>query len=151
MTMAGQGTPEDVMRSLNFAQDVSKEIKQANYQMDRVELKRLLAELTAAIASSKMELSLLQGVCEARDNELIRLNEALVYKGNLRRRGDGYYKSIDGRPYGQPYCSYCWEGNQKLIHLHNRILSKDVRVCPHCKNEYQAMRTPFLEAEGYTA
>ena len=87
--MPGQGTPEDVMRSLNFAQDVSKEIKQANYQMDRVELKRLLAELTAAIASSKMELSLLQGVCDARDKELIRLNEALVYKGNLRRRGDG--------------------------------------------------------------
>lgn len=148
--MPGQGTVEDVLRSLNFAQDVGKQIKDANYSLERIELKQLLAELTAAIASSKMELSLLAGVCEARDAELIRMNEALVYKGNLRRRGDGYYKTVDGRPYGQPYCSCCWERDQKLIHLHSRILSKDVRVCPHCKNEYQALRTPYLEAEGYT-
>ncbi len=148
--MPGQGSVEDVMRSLNFAQDVSKQIKEANYQMDRIELKRLLAEMTAAVASSKMELSLLQGVCEARDAELIRLNEALVYRGNLRRRGDGYYKTLDGRPYGQPYCSYCWEHDNKLLHLHSRILSKDVRICPCCKNEYQAIRTPYLEAEGYS-
>lgn len=146
--MPGQGTVEDVLRSLNFAQDVGKQIKDADYRLDKTELKQLLAELTAAIASSKMELSLLQGVCEARDAELIRLNEMLVYKGNLRRRGDGYYKTLDGRPYGQPYCSYCWENGQKLLHLHNRILSKEVRVCPGCKNEYQAARTPYLEADG---
>ena len=146
--MPGQGTVEDVLRSLNFAQDVGKQIKEANYQLDKTDLKRLLADLTAAIASGKMELSLLQGVCEARDAELIRLNEMLVYKGNLRRRGDGYYKTLDGRPYGQPYCSYCWENSQKLLHLHSRILSKDVRICPGCKNEYQAARTPYLEADG---
>ncbi|MFY9180485.1 MAG: hypothetical protein WAO12_12010, partial [Venatoribacter sp.] len=119
-----------------------------NFMMDKTALKTLLADLTAAIASSKMELSLLQGVCEARDKELIRLNEALVFKGNLRRRGDGYYKTVDQRPFGQPYCSYCWEAGQKQIHLHNKIFTRDVRVCPCCKNEYQASRTPFLEADG---
>ncbi|MCD8522079.1 MAG: hypothetical protein LRY66_06875 [Saccharospirillaceae bacterium] len=146
--MPGQGTVEDVLRSLNFAQDVGKQIRDAGYVLDKTELKRLLAELTSAVASSKMELALLQGVCEARDEELIRLHEALVYKGNLRRRGDGYYKTLDGRPYGQPYCSYCWESKQQLLHLHSRILSKDIRICPGCKNEYQAIRTPYLEADG---
>ena len=143
--MPGQGTVEDVMRSLNFAQKVGQRIKEANYQLEKPELKMLLADLTAAIASSKMELSLLQGVCEARDAEILRLHEMSLYRGNLRRRGDGYYKTLDGRPYGQPYCSYCWESEQKLLHLHNRILSRDVRVCPQCKNEYQAIRTPFLD------
>lgn len=144
--MPGQGTVEDVMRSLSFAQKVGQRIKEANYQLEKPELKMLLADLTAAIASSKMELSMLQGVCEARDAEILRLHEMSLYRGNLRRRGDGYYKTLDGRPYGQAYCSYCWESEQKLLHLHNRILSRDVRVCPHCKNEYQAIRTPFLEA-----
>ncbi|QQD21057.1 hypothetical protein GJQ55_04805 [Venatoribacter cucullus] len=146
--MPGQGTVEDVVRCLNFAQDVGKQIKAAGYQLEKADMKMLLADLTAAVASAKMELSLLQGVCEARDAELIRMNEVLVFKGNLRRRGDGYYKTLDGRPYGQPYCSYCWEGSQKLLHLHSKILSRDVRVCPGCKNEYQAARTPYLEADG---
>src|SRR5690606_26730315 len=90
--MPGQGTVEDVVRCLNFAQDVGKQIKAAGYQLEKADMKMLLADLTAAVASAKMELSLLQGVCEARDAELIRLNEMLVFKGNLRRRGDGYYK-----------------------------------------------------------
>lgn len=150
--MAGQGTVEDVMRSLNYAQKVGARIKEARYQLEKPELKMLLADLTAAIANSKMELSLLQGVCEARDAEILRLHEVSLYRGNLRRRGDGYYKTLEGgRPYGQAYCSYCWESESKMLHLHNKIFSRDVRVCPHCKNEYQAVRTPFLEATGVTA
>ena len=93
-----------------------------------------------------MELSLLQDVIEEKDAELIRMHEAIVYRGNLKRRGDGYYKTLDGRPFGQPYCSYCWEKDSQLFHLHNKILSRDTRTCPHCKNEFQAVRTPFLEA-----
>lgn len=148
--MSGKGSVEDVMRSLQYAQDIGKRIKDARYDMNKADLKYLLADLTSAIASSKMELSLLQNVCEARDAELYRMNDVLLYKGNLRRRGDGYYKTLDGRPYGQPYCSYCWESDFKMLHLHNRILSKDVRLCPCCKNEYQAIRTPFLESSGIT-
>lgn len=146
--MPAQGTVEDVLRCLNAAQETAKKIKEANYQLDKADMKMLLADITAAVATGKMELSLLQGVCEARDAELIRLNELLQYRGNLRRRGDGYYKTLEGRPYGQPYCSYCWEGKQQLLHLHNKIFSKDVRICPNCKNEYQAARTPYLEADG---
>src|SRR5690606_187093 len=109
--MPGQGTVEDVVRCLNFAQDVGKQIKAASYALGNAERKMLEDDLAAAGAAPKMELSLLQGVCEARHAELIRMNEVLVFKGNFRRRGDGYYKTLDGRPYGQPYCSYCWEGS----------------------------------------
>jgi hypothetical protein len=146
--MSGQGRVEDVLRSINFAQEIGRRIKDAGYELGKAELKTLLADLTSAIASSKMELSLLQGVCQARDAELVRMNEMLQYKGNLKRRGDAYYRTYDNRPYGQPYCSYCFEHDNKMLHLHSRILSKEVRVCPQCKNEYQAARTPYLEAEA---
>ena len=46
--MPGQGTVEDVVRCLNFAQDVGKQIKAANYQLEKADMKMLLADLTAA-------------------------------------------------------------------------------------------------------
>ncbi|WP_221799814.1 hypothetical protein [Oceanobacter mangrovi] len=145
--MAGQGRLSDILRSLNQANEVGFRIREAGFVLEKAELKTLLAELTGAISEAKMELGIMQGHLQDKDAELKAMGELLHAKANLRRRGDGYYKSRDGRLYGQPYCSYCWEGEQKQYHLHNRILKKDVRICPHCKNEYQAQRTPYLDAD----
>ena len=144
--MPVHGTVEAVLDTLEGAKDVARAIRQSGYLLEKSDLKRLLADLTASVSEAKMELSLLQDVIEEKDAELIRMHEAIVYRGNLKRRGDGYYKTLDGRPFGQPYCSYCWEKDSQLFHLHNKILSRDTRTCPHCKNEFQAVRTPFLEA-----
>ena len=110
-------------------------------------MKKHLTDLTAYLSVAKMELALLQESIDEKDAELLRQAEALTYRGNVKRRGDGYYRTIDNRPYGQPYCSFCWENDQKLIHLHNRVLSNDIRICPCCKNEYQTARTPYIEAD----
>lgn len=136
-----------VLRSLQTAQAVSKEIRDAGFLGNKDDLRRSLADLSGSVSEAKMQLTLLQEVLAGKDQEIQKLQLALAYRGTLRRRGDGYYKTQDGRPYGQPYCSYCWEHEQKTIHLHNKILSKDVRVCGHCKNEYLAARTPYIEAD----
>jgi hypothetical protein len=146
--MAGQGRLSDILRSLNQANEVGRMIREAGFQLDKNEMKRCLAELAGSISEAKMELGILQGHLLDKDAELKAMGELLHTKASLRRRGDAYYKSRDNRPYGQPYCSYCWENENKLIHLHNRIFKKDVRLCPHCKNEYHATRTPYLEADG---
>lgn len=145
--MPGYGKVSAVMRSLNGANDIGKHIREANFMLEKVELKRQLADLSGYISVAKMELNLLQESIEEKDSELLRQAEMLAYRGNLRRRGDAYYKTLDGRPYGQAYCSYCWEAEQKLYHLHNRVLSNDIRICPHCKNEFQFSRTPYIEAD----
>lgn len=146
--MAGQGRLSDIMRSLNQANEVGLRIRSAGFVLEKSDMKAMLAELAGSISEAKMELGILQGYLQDKDVELKTMGELLHTKANLRRRGDGYYKSREGRPYGQPYCSYCWEHEHKLMHLHNRILKKDVRICPHCKNEYQAQRTPYLEADA---
>ncbi|MGB1091302.1 MAG: hypothetical protein ACPGYX_04200 [Oceanobacter sp.] len=146
--MAGQGRLSDILRSLNQANEVGLAIRSAGFVLDKAEMKQNLAELAGAISEAKMELGILQGHLHDKDAELKAMGELLHTKSILRRRGDAYYKSREGRVYGQPYCSYCWESGQKLFHLHNRILKKDVRICPHCKNEYQAARTPYLEADA---
>jgi len=145
--MPGYGKVSAVLRSLNGASEISKSIRDANFMLERMEMKKHLADLSGYISVAKMELSLLQESIEEKDAELLRQAEALAYRGNLRRRGDAYYKTLDGRPYGQAYCSYCWEKDNKLYHLHNRVLSDDIRICPHCKNEYQNSRTPYIEAD----
>ncbi|WP_420591592.1 hypothetical protein [Bacterioplanoides sp.] len=145
--MPGYGKVSAVLRSLNGASEIGKEIRDANFILERMEMKKHLTDLTAYLSVAKMELALLQESIEEKDAELLRQAEALAYRGNVKRRGDGYYRTVDNRPYGQPYCSYCWENDQKLIHLHNRVLSNDIRICPCCKNEYQNARTPYIEAD----
>lgn len=146
--MAGQGRLSDILRSLNQANDIGLRIRSAGFVLDKPDMKACLAELAGAISEAKMELGILQGHLQDKDAELKAMGERLHTKAILRRRGDAYYKSKDNQVYGQPYCSYCWESGQKLFHLHNRIFKKDVRICPHCKNEYQAARTPFLDADS---
>ena len=145
--MPKHGQVSSVLESLNSAQRVSNRIREAQYQSDVGQLKLWLADINAAVAEAKMELSMLQGNIDFKDSELLRLNDILTNRAQLRRRGDAYYKTIDGRPYGQPFCSYCWEKDSQQFHLHNKILSKDIRQCPNCKNEYQAHRTPFFDAD----
>ncbi len=145
--MPGYGKVSAVLRSLNGASEIGKEIRDANFILERMEMKKHLTDLTAYLSVAKMELALLQESIDEKDAELLRQAEALTYRGNVKRRGDGYYRTIDNRPYGQPYCSFCWENDQKLIHLHNRVLSNDIRICPCCKNEYQTARTPYIEAD----
>lgn len=145
--MPGYGKVSAVLRSLNGAGEITKEIRDANFMLERLEMKKHLTDLSGYVSVAKMELTLLQESIDEKDKELTRLAEALAYKGNVKRRGDGYYRTFDNRPYGQPYCSYCWEQDQRLIHLHNRVLSNDIRICPHCKNEYQNARTPYIEAD----
>ena len=141
------GSVAAVLRSLRVAADVGIAVRKAGYQLPKDEMRRQLADLSGSISEAKLQLTLLQETIDEKDAELRRLNEVNAYKGSLRRRGDAYYKTYENRPFGQPYCSYCWESEQKHIHLHNKIFSKDVRVCPACKNEYQANRTPYIEAE----
>ncbi len=145
--MAKHGQVSSVAQGLRVAQAAAIRIQDANYDLDKTDLKRILADINGSIAEAKMELSLLQGHIDFKDSEILRLNDILACRSQLRRRGDAYYKTIDGRPYGQPFCSYCWEKDSAQYHLHNRVLSKDVRVCPNCKNEYQTHRTPFFDVE----
>lgn len=145
---SNRGSVEHVLRSLRAVQQVEQEIRAQGYSLDKSDLKRLLAELTGSISEAKMDLNFLQNNIGLLEYDIRRLEGKLYQKSNLRRRGDAYYKTLEsGRPYGQPFCSYCWEKDQEQYHLHNKVLNKDVRVCPHCKNEFQTVRTPYFEAD----
>ncbi|MEC9255741.1 MAG: hypothetical protein VX771_08075, partial [Pseudomonadota bacterium] len=69
--MPVHGTVEAVIDPLDGAKDVARAIRQSGYLLEKSDLKRLLADLTASVSEAKMELSLLQDVIEEKDAELI--------------------------------------------------------------------------------
>lgn len=147
--MPGYGKVDAIMRSLQSASEIGNSICKAGFVLQPQDMKKQLADLAGYLAVAKMEANLLQDSIDEKDRELKRQADILAYKGNVRRRGDAYYKTLENnRPYGQPYCSCCWEKNRQLYHLHNRVLSNDIRICPNCKNEYQSARTPYIEADA---
>ncbi|MEC8102905.1 MAG: hypothetical protein VX133_04120, partial [Pseudomonadota bacterium] len=62
--MPVHGTVEAVMDTLEGAKEVAKVIRQSGYLLEKSDLKRVLADLTASVSEAKMELTLLQDVIE---------------------------------------------------------------------------------------
>jgi TIR domain-containing protein len=61
----------------------------------------------------------------------------------LVRYADARYEIDDNNnAVGDPYCSYCYEGNRNMIHL----LRYNVResICPNCKTVYRSKMCPTL-------
>lgn len=145
----GRGTVAGILRSLNASYELAQQVRQQGYVLPKADMKRTLAELSGHVAEAKMDLNFLQENIQEMHAEMQRLTEIQAYRANLKRKGDAYYRTLESnnKPFGQPFCSYCWEHEQAHIHLHNKVFSKDVRICPKCKNEYQAARTPFFDAD----
>lgn len=148
--LTGRGTVENILRSLNGSHELAQQLRQQGYVLPKSDMKRILAEFSGHVSEAKMDLNFLQENIQEMQAEMQRLLEIQAYRGNLRRKGDAYYRTLESnnQPFGQPFCSYCWEHEQLHIHLHNKVFSKDVRICPRCKNEYQAARTPFFDVDS---
>lgn len=148
--LTGRGTVASVLRSLNASYELAQQVRQQGYVLPKSDMKRTLAEFSGHVSEAKMDLNFLQENIQEMQTEMQRLLEIQAYRGNLRRKGDAYYRTLESnnQPFGQPFCSYCWEHDHLHIHLHNKVFSKDVRVCPKCKNEYQAARTPFFDVDS---
>lgn len=146
----GRGTVAGILRSLNASYELAQQIRQQGYVLPKSDMKRVLAEFSGHVSEAKMDLNFLQENIQEMHAEMQRLSEIQAYRSNLKRKGDAYYRTLESsnKVFGQPFCSHCWENDQVHIHLHNKVFTKDVRICPRCKNEYQAARTPFFEVDS---
>ena len=103
-----------------------------------------MAELISALADAKIQAAEIQDLLSEKDKAIADLEKAFEIQSTLNRYQDGYYVIDEsGNPYGDPFCSYCWEVNHKAVHLHWG--DKRDAVCGACKNIYQYRRVPILE------
>jgi hypothetical protein len=124
-----------LLNSVKTATEIANLLKGADISLEKAETKLQLADLISALADTKISASEVQELIKEKDDEIKRLKEALEIKERVIRHGDAYYEKKDtGEPTGNPYCSYCWEASNRLIHLHN--LQPGKTTCPNCKNTF---------------
>ena len=122
--------------SIKNASDIVKSLRNINVSLEDAEHKLQLANLIDSLAEAKMNAAEIQDVIREKDEEIKRLNDALTLKATVIKHDDAYYEmGSKGKPKGDAYCLYCWEVNNKLVHLHaeKRLISKQ---CSSCKTSY---------------
>ncbi len=144
--MTDIGSIGAALTSIKTAIDIASALKKADVSLQQAELKLQIAELISALADAKINMVEIQEVIYEKNSEITRLKEALTTKEKLVRNKNAYYISDENnKPTGSPYCSHCWEVDNKPIHLHQSPSSSGKTVCPACKNAYWVEFTQDLE------
>jgi len=136
-----------IFTSIKTATDIAKLLKDADFSLEKADLKLKIAELVSALADVKMQTTEMQDVLSSRDLQIKELKDSLELKCKVTKLGDAYYKlNDDGKPTGDPFCLNCWESKNKLLHLSSSATGMYIRSCPSCKTNYNGRGTvPITE------
>jgi hypothetical protein len=119
--------------SIKTATELAKAIKGADLSLEKAETKLKMAELISALADAKIQAAEIQDLVQEKDKRIKELELSLDNKSTLIRHEGKYFESDEnGNPIGDPYCSNCWEANNKMIHLDK--ISGRIHKCPSCEN-----------------
>jgi hypothetical protein len=134
-----------LLGNLKAAKDIAQLIKGADFSLEKTETKLQFAALMKALAESKIVVSEIWETLQQKDEEIKRLEEALALKVKLVRHLDAYYEiTPDGKAFGDPFCSYCWEVSHKVIHISKPFARSPSTVCPLCRSAYDRNLTPVI-------
>jgi hypothetical protein len=129
------------INGLKTATDIVRYLRDTETAFKTADLKLRIAELTDALATAKLSLADVQDVLLAKDAEIKRLKESLKRKAEVIRHRDAYYeKNEKGQPVGDPYCSYCFENKNKLVHINQNPKNRGQSICPSCGNVFHWQR-----------
>ncbi|MCX6675443.1 MAG: hypothetical protein NTW84_03385, partial [Methanothrix sp.] len=128
-----------ILGSVKTATDIAKLIIDSGNTLEKAELKLRLAELISNLADTKIKVTEVQELLNAKNTRIQELEVAFQTKENLVRFKDAYYKVNDaGSPVGEPYCMKCWQVEHKAYELHVKASRTYNKVCPVCNTEYDA-------------
>jgi len=127
------GTISTILSSLKTATDIAKFIKDSGITLKDAETKLKLADLISALADAKIEIAAVQQTLIDKDTEILKLQDQLKIKGNIRWE-DPYYWLIDNDKKDGPYCQQCYDKNGDLIRLQGD--GRGFWDCRACKSDY---------------
>ena len=131
-----------VLTSIKTATEIAKLIRESDSSLEKAELHLKISEIMMALADARMDLVNVQETLLQKDKEICTLKDAIQIKESVTKHQDAYYKiSETGKPFGEPFCIFCWEIDMKLVHLKTNSLNHRAKECPKCKNSYQARLT----------
>jgi len=128
-----------LLTGIKAASDILLFVRNADFSLEKAELKFKLSELMSALADVKIQAAQVQDVLLQKDEQIKELTKALELKAKVKREGNAYYEvDTNENAVGDPYCSNCWETSFRLVHL-NYI--EHWNRCPFCKTTYEAHLT----------
>lgn len=137
-----------MIAAIKHSFDVIKAVKEADYDLDKSILKEKIAVLVDSLLEAKIQASETLDVIQEKDKRIAELENALELKPKLIRFKSAYYEMDENsNPFGDSYCSHCWEINHKAVHLHEPTHKNKSRICPLCKNEYDRYASYPIEAK----
>ncbi len=129
------------LNAIKSATEVAKTLRELDKTVHTADLKLKIADLTDALANAKLALVEVQDTLSEKDKEIERLTKALQRQAEVVRYQDAYYeKNAEGKPIGDPYCSYCFELKHLLVHINQNPRDRGQSTCPSCKNVFHWQR-----------
>lgn len=135
--MPDLGTLTALLGSVKTSVDLAKAIKNADFSLEKAETKLKFAELIESLAETKIQAAEIKILFEEKDAEIERLKGIIKIKAQMVKRHNAYYRKGElGIVMAEPFCTHCWDNNQKPIHLlmENDSAGNWIGKCPACKN-----------------
>ena len=135
--------------ALKATNDLIRGVLAADRALGEAELKLRLADAATTLLDASTAVVDAQGAIDARDAEIVRLNEALANRTKVVRRVNGYYEvNADGEAVGEAYCQRCYEKDHALYHIAYAGMTLDAKcICPVCKSDYER-RNVRIDPDG---
>jgi hypothetical protein len=136
------------LSGLKRATEMVSALTRGDVTLEKAELKVKLADVLGELAEARTALVEAHEALEANEKEMQRLLGAVRLKDQVVRYGDAYFsKASNGSPTGDPYCTFCFESDGRLLHLTDRDRNH-TRVCPGCKHEVDKRRSYLPRADS---
>ncbi len=112
--------------------DIAKSLKNVDASLEKAGLRLKTAELIETLAEAKINATEVQDLIRDKDKKIAELEALLAFKEKLTFKKGMYYKTDENlTSEDEPYCSRCWDYEQKAVHLFKQ--GKDFFECPQCK------------------
>ena len=130
------------LKAVEHSLNIVKALRDADFELEKSELKLQMAELMSALADAKIGLTSSKEQISLLEEEIERL---MAFQKRKIRDVRGMYLEIDegGQVIGGAFCSRCYDVDRKFIRIiESRKGERGMGFCPQCKTDY-----PLFEVE----
>ena len=135
------------LAAITHAKNTATLILDAPKSLEKAELEYKLAALTKTLTQLEIQARDFEQMLQEKDLRITEFEDLLKFKSKLVHKDGMYFVSDeDGNTTGEPFCSRCWEIDQKATHLHQ--IEDDYFKCANCKNFF-GKRKQLNSSDGY--
>jgi hypothetical protein len=133
------------LAAIKNSMDIVKAVRDADYDLDKAILKEKIVILVDSLLEAKIQAGETLELIQEKDKKIFELENLLKFKEKIVRNNDRYFQiDENGRPVSDPFCSSCWDSEQKVIYLVSpQENNENYHKCPRCKNEYGSPKIYF--------